>query len=179
MTDQGSGSEDAPRGPVCPGCRRPLRGNLRQERIVPLGAADRQPVAPVTVTYCASCDFTLSLDPVALGESGLREEVDDPADEQTIDGQFQLRCRELIGDIRSLGFDPFVWVAWINRLGAAAAAKKLLADHHALAATAWLVRQGHPSLTMEHEIGQPRWSGIFTEQERTEAATRLARATGA
>lgn len=55
-----------------------------------------------------------------------------PADERTPEGQFQLRCRELIGEIRSLGFEPNVWVAMINDLGAAAAARKLLADHHQL-----------------------------------------------
>ncbi len=33
------------------------------------------------------------------------EEVLVPADEQTLEGQFQVRCRELIGEIRSLGFD--------------------------------------------------------------------------
>jgi hypothetical protein len=52
----------------------------------------------------------------------------------------------------------------INSLGAAGAAKKLLADHHMLVVTPWLVRRGRPELTLEHEIGQPRWSGLFTDR---------------
>jgi len=106
------------------------------------------------------------------------EEVAAPADEQTPEGQFQLRCRELIGEIRSLGFNPNVWVALINDLGAAGAARKLLSDHHELVATPWLVMRDRPELTLEHEIGQPRWAGLFTEGERAEAAQRLARAGG-
>lgn len=135
----------------------------------------------MTLTYCGSCGWTLHLAPVQAGVlagHGLRghEEVAAPADEQTLEGQFQLRCRELIGEIRSLGFDPNVWVAMINDLGAAGAAKKLLADHHMLVVTPWLVGRGRPELTLEHAIGQPRWAGLFTGDERAEAARRLARA---
>jgi hypothetical protein len=64
----------------------------------------------------------------------------------------------------------------INSLGAAGAARKLLAGHHMLVVTPWLVRRGRPELTLEHEIGQPRWSGLFTDEERAEAARRQARA---
>jgi hypothetical protein len=39
-----------------------------------------------------------------------------------------------------------------------------------------LVRRGRPELTLEHEIRQPRWSGLFTDDERAKAARRLARA---
>ena len=45
-----------------------------------------------------------------------------------------------------------------------------------LVVTPWLVRRGRPELTLEHEIGQPRWSGLFTDEERAEAARRQARA---
>jgi hypothetical protein len=104
------------------------------------------------------------------------EGVAAPADEQALEGQFQLRCRELIGEIRSLGFDPNVWVATINSLGAVGAAKRFLADHQMLVATPWLVRRGRPELTLEHAIGDPRWAELFTDDERSEAARRLARA---
>jgi hypothetical protein len=103
------------------------------------------------------------------------EEVAAPADEQTLEGQFQVRCRELIGEIRSLGFNPDLWVAMINDLGAAGAARKLLADHHQLVVTPWLLNRGRPELTLEHAIGQPRWAELFTGAERAEAARRLAR----
>lgn len=181
MTGENSVSDSSSRGPVCPHCREPLRGNLRQERVTPQETTGPGPRLAVTLTYCGSCGWTLHLAPVQAGVlagHGLRghEEVAAPPDEQTLEGQFQLRCRELIGEIRSLGFDPNVWVGMINSLGAAGAAKKLLADHHMLVVTPWLVGRGRPDLTLEHAIGQPRWAGLFTGDERAEAARRLARA---
>jgi hypothetical protein len=159
-------------GPVCPGCREPLRGSLRQEQLTPPGGVT------MAVTYCGACGFTLDCAPARMGGPGPipRQAVAAPADEQTPEGQFQLRCGELIGQIRSLGFNPNVWVAMINDLGAAGAARQLLADHHELVATPWLVTRGRPELTLEHEIGEPRWAGLFTDAERAEAAQRLARA---
>ena len=138
----------------------------------------------MALTYCGACGWTLHYGPARTGVPaghGLMplEEVAAPADEQTPEGQFQLRCRELIGEIRSLGFDPNVWVSMINGLGAAQAARKLLADHHELAATHWLVMRGQPELTMEHAIGQQSWAGLFSEAERAEAARRLAHAISA
>lgn len=162
-------------GPLCPHCRASLRGSLRQEPVVPQGGL------AMAVTYCGACGWTLDCAPArAAGPAGsglMRlDEVAAPADEQTLEGQFQVRCRELIGEIRSLGFNPNVWVAMINDLGAAGAARKLLADHHELVVTPWLLRRGRPELTLEHAIGQPRWAELFTEAERAEAARRLARA---
>ena len=172
MTGDEVTSESSAREPLCPNCRESLRGNLRQEQVVPEGGT------AVAVTYCGACGWTLAClpgGPVRHGPLPFQE-VAAPADERTPEGQFQLRCRELIGEIRSLGFEPNVWVAMINDLGAAAAARKLLADHHQLAVTPWLVRRGRPELTLEHEIGQPSWAGLFTDAERAEAARRLARA---
>jgi hypothetical protein len=162
-------------GPLCPHCRAALRGNLRQEQVVPQGGL------AMAVTYCGACGWTLDCTPArAAGPAGFGlmrlEEVAAPADEQTLEGQFQVRCRELIGEIRSLGFNPNVWVAMINDRGAAGAASKLLADHHELVVTPWLVTRGRAELTLEHAIGQPRWAALFTEAERAEAARRLARA---
>jgi hypothetical protein len=181
VTAENATSEDSSHGPVCPHCREPLRGNLRQEQVTPQAPAEPEPKLAMTLTYCGRCGWTLHLDPMrANGPPGpgpaAYEEVAAPADEQTLEGQFQLRCRDLIGEIRSLGFDPNVWVAMINSLGAVGAAKKLLADHHMLVVTPWLVRRGRSELTLEHAIGLPRWSGLFTGDERAEAARRLARA---
>jgi hypothetical protein len=181
VTGENPTSDGSSRGPVCPHCREPLRSNLRQEEVTPQETTEPGPKIAMALTYCGWCGWTLHLAPAVTGvPAGHRllahEEVAAPADEQTLEGQFQLRCRELIGEIRSLGFNPNVWVAMINSLGAAGAAKKLLADHHMLVATPWLVRRGRPDLTMEHEIGQPRWAGLFTNDERAESARRLARA---
>lgn len=175
MTGDHATGDSSARGPICPSCRESLRGNLRQEQVIPLGGF------AMAVTYCGACGWTLDCAPARPGgpaRHGLMpfEEVAAPADEQTLEGQFQVRCRELIGEIRSLGFDPNVWVAMINDLGAAGAARKLLADHHELVVTPWLVGRGRPELTLEHAIGQPGWAGLFTDAERAEAARRLARA---
>jgi hypothetical protein len=148
--------------------------NLRQEQVTPQAPAEPGPTLAMTLTYCTRCGWTLHLAPVRADGPAAYEEVAAPADEQALEGQFQLRCRDLIGEIRSLGFDPNVWVAMINSLGAVGVAKKLLADHHVLVVTPWLVRRGRPELTLEHSIGQPRWSGLFTGDERAKAARRLA-----
>ena len=181
MTVENATSEGSSHGPVCPHCREPLRGNLRQEQVNPHETTDPGPRLPMTLTYCGSCGWTLHLAPARADSPaghGLAayEQVAAPADEQAPEGQFQLRCRDLIGESRSLGFNPNVWVAMINSLGAAGAARRLLADHHMLVVTPWLVRRRRPELTLEHEIRQPRWSGLFTDDERAEAARRLARA---
>jgi hypothetical protein len=181
VTGENATSDGSSRGPVCPHCREPLRSNLRQELLTPQETTESRPTLAMVLTYCGWCGWTLHLGPAVTAVPGgyglpAREEVAAPADEQTLEGQFQVRCRELIGEIRSLGFNPNVWVSMINSLGAVGAAKRLLADHQMLVATPWLVRRGQPDLTMEHEIGQPKWAGLFTADERAEAARRLARA---
>jgi hypothetical protein len=108
----------------------------------------------------------------ALGEM----EVAAPADESTLDGQFQLRSRDLVTEIRALGFDPFVWVGLINDLGAVGAAKRILHNHGILPVTHWLVNQGLPELTLEGEIELMRWADLFDEADRSKAARRLASA---
>jgi hypothetical protein len=100
------------------------------------------------------------------------------ADATTLEGQFQLRCRDLISEIRALGFDPFVWVGLINDMGAVDAAKTILADYEVLPVTGWLVARELPELTLEREIEQLRWVDLFSEAERAEAVRRLALAAG-
>jgi hypothetical protein len=78
--------------------------------------------------------------------------------------------------ITDLGAEPGLWVKWINQFGAAQAARKLLAEHRNLLATVALVQYDRPELTMETEMQQPRWTQIFTKEERAEAGRRLTRA---
>jgi hypothetical protein len=181
VTEQRAASDGAPAGPICPDCRQPIRGQLRQELITPVDPAAPGTEVRMAVTYCGHCGIALRLDPAGIGfgtsfAALAPQEVARPDDERTLEGQFQLRCQELVAQIRSLGLDPHVWVGMINTLGAAGAARKLLADHHILVATRWLVVQGRPELTLEHEVIQPSWRSVFTDDERAKAAAQLARA---
>jgi hypothetical protein len=110
----------------------------------------------------------------ALGGDTGSQDVPDPEDESTLEGQFQMRCRDLITEIRALGFNPFGWIEMINRVGATGTAAELLANHRILPVTHWLVTQGHPELTLEREIEQPRWADLFIDADREEARRRLA-----
>ncbi len=103
-------------------------------------------------------------------------EVADPRNAATLAGQFQLRCPALILEIIKAGFIPGVWIELTNTLGAVEAAKHLLSRGRVLPVTPWLIQHRRPELTMEHEIAQTRWDEIFTDDDRGEAARRLARA---
>jgi hypothetical protein len=155
---------------------------MRQERITPKSVDATETPLPVTVLFCGPCGWTfhvapaLPAAPASIGAHAI-EAVMNPADEDSLEGQFQIRCRELIAEARTLGFNPNVWVGLINALGAVGAAKKLLGDHHVLAVTPWLVERHRSDLTIEHEIGQSSWRQLFTDEERIEAADRLAAVT--
>lgn len=132
----------------------------------------------MTLTYCGSCGSTLNAFPARIGIEPSRRglaspRIAAPDDEPTHEGQFQVRCRELIAEIQSLGFTPWLWIEMINSRGAVEAAKSLLADRQGLAATPWLVERGRQDLTMEYEIGKPKWDDLFSDDERSEAARRL------
>ncbi len=168
------------RGPICVNCHRALRGNLRSERLEvqagPGGSKSR-----VGFVYCGACGWPLHLDArSALTTSGgpVETKVDLPTDESTLEGQFQLRCRDLITEIRALGFDPWLWVGLINELGAVGAARAILTDYEVLPVTRWLVAKGQPELTLEREVEQLRWADLFDDSDRSEASLRLATAGG-
>ncbi len=72
-----------------------------------------------------------------------------------------------------MGFEPHVWVDMINDVGATAAARRILASNMPLVATRWLIDQGRPELTLEHEITEMRWANLFDDVERSEAERRL------
>ena len=115
-------------GPLCPGCREPIRANLQTERLDAEGPSSDGVPMQVLVVYCRSCGLSLHLElarPIRTALAG-RAPVAEPADPDTLDGRFQVRCRDLITQIREMGFEPNVWVDMINDLGATGAAKTLL-----------------------------------------------------
>lgn len=160
-------------GPLCARCRRPLRETLRVET---LEAVDEETGAGprVEVTFCGACGAALSGVPPPRPPEPPR--VPDPEDPDSPEGRFQVRCRELIEEIRRAGFMPGGWIGLITRLGAVGAARELLSTGRVLPVTRWLVEQGRPDLTMERELTSERWAGIFDDAERAEAERRLERA---
>jgi hypothetical protein len=94
----------------------------------------------------------------------------------SLEGRFQVRCRELINEIQVVGFMPGGWIGLITRLGAVPAARELLSTGRILPVTRWLLSQGRVDLTMEREITRQEWADLFDDAERTEAEKRLKRA---
>jgi hypothetical protein len=168
-------ADGEPSGPICINCHRQLRGNLRSERL-DVQEISEGPKSRLGVVYCGACGWPLHIDarsPLMAGSGPAETKVAAPADETTLQGQFQLRCRDLIAEIRALGFDPWLWVDLINDLGAVGAAKRILAEYEVLPVTRWLVGQGHPELTLEREIDHLRWADLFDDSDRSEAVRRL------
>jgi hypothetical protein len=104
--------------------------------------------------------------------------VPDPEDPESLEGRFQLRCRELIEEIQRAGFMPGGWIGLITRSGAVGAARELLSTGRILPATRWLLDQGRPELTMEREITRDEWAGILNDADHAEAERRLEQAAG-
>jgi hypothetical protein len=162
-----------PLGPMCPRCRRPLRETLRVETLEALndelGAGVR-----VQVAFCGACGTTLSAVPPPPEPEPPR--VPDPIDPKSLEGRFQLRCRELITEIQSVGFMPGGWIGLITERGAVGAAQELLSTGRILPVTRWLLQRDRADLTMEREMTRQEWAGLFDDNERTEAERRLEQA---
>jgi hypothetical protein len=126
------------------------------------------------VTFCGACGTTLSAVPSPTPPE--RPRVPDPDDPTSLEGRFQLRCRELIEEIQREGFMPGGWIGLISRRRAVGAARELLSTGRILPVTRWLVDRGHPELTMEREITREEWAGIFDDADRAEAERRLEQA---
>jgi hypothetical protein len=159
-------------GPVCPGCRKPLNGNLAFVRLDARATSETGNDPRYDVIYCGSCGLSLHIEPVQTMRA-TPVPVADPQDPTTLDDLFQLRCRDLVEQIREMGFEPHVWVDMINDLGATVAARRLLATNTPVIATHWLISQGRPELALEHEIMDVRWADLFDDDERAKAERRL------
>jgi hypothetical protein len=159
--------------PVCGSCKRPLSETLKLAMLETV-ANDDGPKRHVEVTYCGACGHALSASPRALPPQPLR--VPDPDDSDSVDGRFQIRCRELIEEIERVGFMPGGWIGLITRHGAVGAARQLLSTGRILPVTRWLVERDREDLTMEREITRPEWDELFDDRERSLAEERLQQA---
>lgn len=165
--------QETVQGPLCASCRQPLRETLRVQTIDAL-LEGQGPSPRVEVTYCGACRSALSAAPQRRAPEPLR--VPDPPEPQSVEGRFQVRCRELIEQIQNAGFTPGGWIGLITRHGAVGAARELLSTGRILPVTRWLLEQGQPDLTMEREITRQEWSTVFDDADRAEAERRLERA---
>jgi hypothetical protein len=165
--------DDQLEGPTCPECRESLRANLQVSRLDAHDVAKTGSPTRVSVIYCGSCGLSLHVEPLQSVQARAGVPVADSADPTTLDGLFQERCRDLIAQIRTMGFEPHVWVDMVNDLGATTAAKRILATNMPLVATRWLIDQDRPELTLEREIIDMRWADLFDDYERAEAQRRL------
>jgi hypothetical protein len=165
--------DDQLEGPTCPQCREQLRANLQVSRLDARDVSKSGSATRVSVIYCGSCGLSLHIEPLQSMQARTGAPVAESADPTTLDGLFQERCRDLIAQIRTMGFEPHVWVDMINDLGATTAAKRILAARMPLVATRWLIDQDRPDLTLEHEIIEMRWADLFDDDDRSEAQRRL------
>ena len=122
-------------GPTCPQCREPLRDNLQTGRLDAQDVSKSEVPSRVSVIYCGSRGLSLHIEPLRSMQVHAGVSVADPADPTSLDGLFQERCRDLIAQIRTMGFEPHVWVDMINDLGATTAARRILASNMPLVAT--------------------------------------------
>ena len=166
-------------GPICPECKQSLRENLVHQQVESTGdATGAQPAVCDPGWRSSTADPVGTPSTSALRRRSSRRQPErrsrrHPRRRASLGGRFQNRCRELIGQIRSLGFDPFVWVGLINEVGAVAAAKAILTDYGVLPVTQWLVGQSRPELTLECEIQQARWADLFDERDRRQGCPTL------
>jgi hypothetical protein len=173
-----SESVQSDRGPVCPSCRKPLHETLRVGSLDAMHESDGS-AQRVEVTFCGACGTGLSAIPTFRSPRHVGPRfpgnfgVPDPDDPGSLEGRFQLRCRELINEIQQVGFTPGGWISLIMQHGAVRAARDLLASGDVLPVTPWLIAQSRPDLTMEHEISRPEWAELFDDADRAEAERRL------
>lgn len=164
-------------GPICPNCRQALRGNIAYEQLAASHVSGTSPARLTLVTYCANCGWTLearaSRRPFSPANDGQDAVVADPEDPSSLEGTFQLRCKELVEQITALNFYPTGWIRLINRRGALGAAQHLLETQRILPVSHWLVGQHHEELSLEHELREARWQALFTDEQRAEALRRL------
>jgi hypothetical protein len=160
-------------GPICPHCNMRLIDTLHHRRLEAPSAREHESSQAVMVAFCGSCGWILTSAFAGGFEPALGDEAMAPKDADSLAGQFQLRCKELICEIQMLGLEPLGWIGLINRVGALEAAKELLKTRRILPVTRILVEKGRPELTMENEISLRRWSDLFDDGERAEAQRRL------
>jgi hypothetical protein len=91
-----------------------------------------------------------------------------------LEREFQVAAIEMyLAVLKECLYDERVFLRMIAASGARRAAKSLLEPAHVQSGLRGLRRLGRLDLTVEHLVIQPRWSGLFSKDEREVAKMRL------
>jgi hypothetical protein len=93
-----------------------------------------------------------------------------------LEQEFGAACDAAVAEARLLGYDPTVWISMQNEMGAAEAARRLLASGDIQSGFLRLVEFQRPDLTVEWSVLDPKWEPLFTEDHRHAARWRLRQA---
>ena len=96
----------------------------------------------------------------------------------SLEDDFALACEAAVEESRALTppYNPTAWIAMATRLGAVAAARKLVVSGDIQAGFDRLIRAGRPELTIEWMILDEKWDPLFEESHREAARWRLRQA---
>ena len=93
-----------------------------------------------------------------------------------LEREFDAACDAAVAEARTLGYDPTVWMSMRTEMGAAEAARRLLASGDIKSGFLRLVELRRPRLSIEWAVLEPRWAPLFSEQHKQAARWRLGQA---
>src|SRR4051794_3219053 len=87
--------------------------------------------------------------------------------------EFEQRLRESIRRSISLGYNPTRFTDMVNSYGGVGTARRLVVSGEIQDGIRRIVKMGHPELSMESIMLEPRFAPLFTEGELAAARWRL------
>ena len=91
----------------------------------------------------------------------------------SLEGEFEQRPRDSIRESITLGYDPTRFTDMLNTWGGVGVAKRLVASGEIQDGIKKIVAMGHPELSMESIMLEPRFATLFTAGELEAARWRL------
>jgi hypothetical protein len=97
---------------------------------------------------------------------------------RSIEDEFQVACDAAVEECKVLipDYNPSGSIGMSRSLGATEAARRLVVSGDIQTGFGRLVSAGHPELTIEWAILNPRWEPLFSQQHREAARWRLRQA---
>jgi hypothetical protein len=97
--------------------------------------------------------------------------------QERLAAEFEQASRDAVEECRRFHYNPTVWIAMMNDVGAVEAARRLLLSPDIQSGFERLAREGRVDLTVEFAVLHPRWDRLFGPAEREAAWWRLQQAT--